>query len=313
MADEQKKDWALSEPRVSKGPQHWEVDVIRVEDEQIVMTLSLNPESLPPRFKEEKGKKKGKKTQVWALPASGTKLTLGFHETERVIALFREKRKQAKKERASQQKRIEDLFPAGRRLARCCKKWFLRGAFHAFARRCREPIRYSNQALLRLRPAPAAMAMALAASATTSFSSAAAPGSISSSRHHRLADIPLELRRTAAVCVGGGGSFSRTPGAPPRSAPAVGAPPGLTPPQPHLSPPPAPPASAPFAPPALPLNPTTATMVDARFLEESAILGSALAEKERWKRQWKEQFLSRLEMLAEKAWQQEFGGDAATK
>ena len=34
------------------------------------MTLSLNPESLPPRFKEEKGKKKGKKTQVWALPAS---------------------------------------------------------------------------------------------------------------------------------------------------------------------------------------------------------------------------------------------------
>lgn len=326
-----KKDWALSDPRVSKGAQTWQVDVIRCEDDERVMTLTLNPETLPPRWKDEKGKKKGKKTKVWELPESGTKLTLGFHETERVIALFREKRKQAKKERASQQKRLEDLFPAARKLGRSTRKWILRHCFRDFVRRCREPIRYSKEDLLRLQsPRPSLS------------SSMAAPGHGS-----RVGEIPSGIRRVIGAGVVGQAPFGSLRGFPSNGPRAAGLLPTTT--MNHLGPSvtqacfgsgnnanpyanananaPATTTASTFQPtmsqmlpPGLgpspmppPLGYSVApgiapppAMLDVTDLEGSA--SPTLTAKEVWKRDWKDKFLKQLEILAEKAWQQEHEG-----
>ena len=69
----------------------WSCDVLRVADGAVMRTVTLTPDTLPPRMK-------GKKV-AWALPTDGSTPKLGMFEVGRVIALFRDLRKRDKKEK----------------------------------------------------------------------------------------------------------------------------------------------------------------------------------------------------------------------
>ena len=285
----EKKEWQLGVPRVAKGRQHWDVDVIRADDQQIVMTITLNPETLPPRFKEEKGKKnKGKKVKAWELPESGTNLTLGFYETERVISLFREKRKQAKKERATKQKRFE---PAAETIVKCWQKCLLRHLFAHLRSCCHQPICYSTQELLRIR--------------CTSIESATVEGERASS--FRVEQIPDTIRRRPGGVEDATFAFSHMRPAQISlfSSPiaSISSPASRLPPPPGLVDPQLSQSQQPSA--AGNIFSSSPIIVDARDIENSALEAARI--KEVWKQQWKEQILTNLEVLAEKAWQQVHG------
>ena len=99
---------------------------------------------------------------VWMLPTDGNTPKLGIFEQERVISLFRESRKKSKKEK-KQLEKVGRLHP-GNVVIRAIRSWLWSRrvcAWCAAARAAKETIRYSKKELLRLRYSPAVAAVPL--------------------------------------------------------------------------------------------------------------------------------------------------------
>jgi len=94
----EEKEWRCGD-LISVGPMQWQCDVIRASDGHVVKTVSITPETLPPRTR-------GKKV-VWALPTDGSTPKLAIMDQERVINLFKELRKRGKKERKLKEEEVK--------------------------------------------------------------------------------------------------------------------------------------------------------------------------------------------------------------
>ena len=92
---------SLSEPRYI-GDLQWEVDVFRENVDQAVDTLIINSTTLPPRTR------KGK--VVWQLPKDPSRPpSFGTEDKKRIFEIFKERKKQRKKEKALVSKQASGL------------------------------------------------------------------------------------------------------------------------------------------------------------------------------------------------------------
>ncbi|KAJ1417439.1 hypothetical protein B484DRAFT_148639 [Ochromonadaceae sp. CCMP2298] len=93
----EKAEFRVPDEVSSSADGNFLVDIVRVEDGRLMETLVLSEKTFPPRVN-----KKGK--VLWQLPKAGV-ATLGAVEKERCMCMFRDLRKDRKKQRA----RVEEV------------------------------------------------------------------------------------------------------------------------------------------------------------------------------------------------------------
>jgi len=257
--------------RVAGSDSAWTCDIVRLEDGHVVKKIAINPETLPPRYK-------GRKI-IWQLPTDGSCPSFGVHEQERVIAIFKEMRKRGKKEKkpsiASAQSTVSSVASVSKGecssskslpesvIRRAMTRWIWKVRFRSWIRESRRPTRYSVDELLLFRR-----------SCSSSF---------------QPLDPTLPIINSPAI------QYQAPPGLTPLTSP----PPGLFARQsssPHFS-------SAPGSRFSSPRDAERCGAISNSSYGLMVPFSAELEDEAAWKHAWKMQYLARLDVLAETAWQ----------
>jgi hypothetical protein len=217
---------------------------------------------------------KGKKV-AWQLPTDGSLPKLGVYEQERVVALFKEMRKRGKKEKVKQKEELQAKQKPADVIVRACRAFIWRRRFCCWRKEACKPIRYTLSELLSLRysahrPSPST-AHPFFQTSSSSASSMPAPPGLDRKISPSPSSSPLSPSVAAAFGVidkrgggdGGGGGGGGGGG----------------------------------------LGQDHRRASGGKGADKEGTMPDDGEEAERWKSQWKQAYLTRLDLLAETAWQ----------